>query len=442
MSELKTLMQNAGIVGAGGAGFPSYAKLADGADTLVINGAECEPLIYTDFYLMHEHFDEFLHGINLVLDGGNIPKCVIGIKEHTAERLGLSDWQHLSERISVRTMPNAYPMGDEINLIYQVTGRVVSPGALPITAGVIVYNVETVYNIAKAEKGENLTEKWITVGGDISNRKIIRTPIGMAVKDIFKNLGITVPDTHIVIDGGPSMGKIINYESAVVTKTTKSILILPKNIPAVTGKMASPKTHNTHAQSNCCQCTRCTDMCPRALLGYPLEPHRLVRSVLSVAEADPEIIKTASLCCSCGVCEIAACCQGISPRAVIEQLKGILAKNRIKYVSDKTPTVNPQRDYRLMPSERWMELLGVHKMDKMPEFAPEMQKTNKVKLLLKQSIGAPVTPTVGIGDTVKKGDLIATNDGGLFAPLHASIDGKVTAIDSVSIEIEKTEGVR
>ena len=439
MENIKSLMQNAGIVGAGGAGFPSYAKIADGAEMLLINGAECEPLIYTDMYLLKTELQTVIDGINAVLDGAGIGKCFIAIKEHTAKRLGLSDWQPLTERIRIRTMPDAYPMGDEINLIYQVTGRVVPPGALPIKAGVIVYNVETVYNVSRAKQGNPLTEKWLTVGGDIKNRVVVKVPIGMTVRDLFATLGVTVDDDHIVIDGGPSMGRIINHGSAVITKTTKSLLVLPRDIPAVAGKLGSYEIHIKHAQSNCCQCTRCTDMCPRALLGYPLQPHRLVRTVMTVAEQDPEIIKTASLCCGCGICEIAACCQSISPRAVINELKGVLGKNRIKYVAEESTVPSEQRDYRLMPSECWKMLLGVHKMDVMPELNSTKLKTHTVELLLKQSIGAPVTPIVKAGDEVTEGQLIATNEDGLFVPLHSSVNGKVVSVDSNKIVIENRE---
>ena len=141
--NLKEIMKEAGIVGAGGAGFPSYAKLADGADTLVINGAECEPLLYTDYVLLHKEMPMVLAGIKAVLEYANIPCALLCVKEHTAKRLHLVDGTRLAEKIVLKTLPDVYPMGDEIAMIYQATGRVVKPGNLPITAGVIVYNVET-----------------------------------------------------------------------------------------------------------------------------------------------------------------------------------------------------------------------------------------------------------------------------------------------------------
>ena len=154
--ELKELMREAGIVGAGGAGFPSYAKLADGADTLVINGAECEPLLYTDYVLLKKEMPMVLAGIAATLEYAHIPHALLCVKDHTAKKLKLADGARLADKITLKILPDVYPMGDEISLIYQALGRVVKPGNLPITSGVIVFNVETMYNLALAlKKKEN-----------------------------------------------------------------------------------------------------------------------------------------------------------------------------------------------------------------------------------------------------------------------------------------------
>ena len=268
--ELKELMQSAGIVGAGGAGFPSYAKLAPGADTLVVNGAECEPLLYTDYHMLKRELFLVLAGIEAVLDEAKIPKSLLAVKEHTAEKLKWADGKALSSRITVKVLPNVYPMGDEISLIYQSTGRVVKPGNLPITAGVIVLNVETLYNVGNVVKhGKPVTETWLTIGGDVPQPIALKVPVGTPVESVFEKYGITVPETHTVLDGGPSMGKVIDPETAVIGKTTKGLLILPNTSEAVKSKHLDAKKSVARAETACCQCTRCTDMCPRYLLGYP-----------------------------------------------------------------------------------------------------------------------------------------------------------------------------
>jgi Na+-translocating ferredoxin:NAD+ oxidoreductase RnfC subunit len=437
MQELKNLMLKYGIVGAGGAGFPSYAKLAEGADLLLVNGSECEPMLYTDYVILKNEITLVLSGITSVLSHTGIKKALLAIKEHTAKRLGFSDGERLADKIFVKVLPNVYPLGDEIGLIYEATGRLVKPGKLPITEGVIVYNVETMYNLGAAIRfGEPVTKKWLTVSGDIDNPTVIRVPVGTRVSDIFKKFNITVDENHTVLDGGPSMGKIINPSTYAVSKTTKGILILPNDTQAVISKMASPQMAIVRAETACCQCTRCTDMCPRNMLGYPLEPHKMVRTAMGVAEIMPEMVLSATLCCGCGICESLACSQGISPRIVIENYKALLAKNKLRFNIDGEYNVRSEREYRQIPSEKWTSMLGVTKFDRVADFYGEINDFCRVEIPLNKHIGAPSTPTVKDGDTVNKGDLIADASSGLSLTQHASLSGTVT-LGSNKIIIDK-----
>ena len=431
-------MKEAGIVGAGGAGFPSYAKLADGAETLIVNGAECEPLLYTDYILLKREMATVLSGISAVLEYAKIPYALLCVKEHTAKRLNMPDGKKLAPNIILKTLPDVYPMGDEISLIYQATGKVVKPGNLPITAGVIVLNVETLYNVALAMKfSTKVTMKWLTVGGNIEKPIVLRVPVGTPVLDLFTKNSITVPEDHVVLDGGPSMGKVIDPETAVITKTTKALLILPKNIEAVQSKFLDGEKSIARAETACCQCTRCTDLCPRHLLGYPLEPHLMVRTAKSAVTALPAMVLSATLCCGCGICESLACCQGISPKAVINEYKSLLAKNKMRYVAKEEVEVAPEREWRMIPSEKWAQTLGVSKFDKLPEYKGEDIEYARVEVFLRQHIGAPSVPIVKDGDKVERGDKIAECGEGLSLPQYASISGYVTVENGVKIIIDK-----
>jgi Na+-translocating ferredoxin:NAD+ oxidoreductase RnfC subunit len=424
--DLKELMRWAGIVGAGGAGFPSYAKLADGADTLLINGAECEPLLYTDYLLLKRERSSVIKGIEAVLEYAKIPVCLLCIKEHTAEKLRWKEGEKLAERIFVKVLPNVYPMGDEISLIYQATGRVVKPGNLPITAKVIVFNVETMLNVALALKGEPVTMKWLTIGGAVDESIVVKVPVGTPVEELFEKYQIAVPEGHTVIDGGPSMGVVIDVETAVVTKKTKGLLILPDSSPAIQSKFIDVKKSVARASTACCQCTRCTDMCPRALLGYPLEPHKMVRTAMQVAVALPQMVLSATLCCGCGICETLACNQGISPKAVINNYKAVLAQNKMRFVGNQEVEPAPERDYRMIPSERWESVLGVKSFDKVSVWKGETSDFSKVEIGTRQHIGAPSVICVSEGVEVQKGQVIAQAADGLSLPQYASIDGVVT----------------
>lgn len=438
--DINTVMQKAGIVGAGGAGFPSYAKLSEAADTLVINCAECESLMYTDFTIMREYMHYLFEASHMLMDNTTINKTVIPIKQHRAELLGYSDGQEISNGIVIKHIPHVYPIGDEINLIYQSTGRIIPPGKLPISKGIIVYNGETMFNTRMAITDDKpVIDKWITIGGDIPEKYVVRAPIGMKVSDLLKTLKIPFKEGHTLLDGGPAMGAVKNINTATITKTTKALLILPDNIKCVTNKKVNIEDMLRRAASACCGCSRCTDMCPRHLLGYPLEPHKMIRvAMTSVAERDPVILSTATLCCSCGVCE-EVCCQDISPKDVIMTLKRTLGERKIRYTAKDGEESVPSSDrqYRMISSSKWQDLMGIRSFDgTIPTYIPDTIKASKVEILMSQHIGAPSIPCVSVGDTVSAGQMIAHAGNGLSIPQHASIDGHVTYVDSTRIIIE------
>jgi Na+-translocating ferredoxin:NAD+ oxidoreductase RnfC subunit len=439
MADLKQLLKDNGVVGAGGAGFPSYCKLAEGADTLLINAVECEPLLYTSYTLLQERIRDIVIGMRAVMEYAHIARGLLAVKDYRAAKLGYSDGQELAPGVFIKYIPNVYPMGDEINLIYTATGRVVPPGQLPITRGVIVFNTETIYNIGLVVQfGQPVTKTYLTISGDIPKAYCVKVPVGMKISEVLSVMGVTVPDTHVVIDGGPSMGTVVNLSTDVVKKPCSGLLILPKTIPAVRNKLRTKEDNFRRAASVCCQCNRCTDLCPRHLLGYPLEPHKMVRSTLSAAMADPELIKTATMCCGCDICSTLACCQEISPMQIIKEYKGILAKNRMKYVADPSEqfTPSPERESRMVSAGKWKEMLGVAKFDKFPPiYVEEKLKAKEVFVPMSQHIGAPAIPVVKVGDEVKENQLIAQAAEGLSVPHFAPISGKVTYVDAKTIVI-------
>jgi Na+-translocating ferredoxin:NAD+ oxidoreductase RnfC subunit len=177
-------------------------------------------------------------------------------------------------------------------------------------------------------------------------------------------------------------------------------------------------------------------MCPRNLMGYPIYPHKMVRTATKMAEMTPDMILSATLCCSCGVCETAACCQNISPRNVIAEFKNILAKNRMKYVGNEDVVADEYRDSRLIPISRWKSQLGVMPFDREGTLVSPITTVGAVEIGLNWHIGAPSALCVKVGDTVKAGDKIADAAGGLSIPAYASIDGRVTYADDKKVVIE------
>lgn len=439
LNAIKALLQDKGIVGAGGAGFPSYAKLSDNADTVILNCAECEPLLKLHRQVLEEHAAEILSALAELVRSVGAERGIIGIKAHyksaiKAIEAEISDYPELS----VCKLRSVYPAGDELILIKEVTGRTVAPGQLPISQGVIVYNVETVYNVYRAMRdGAPVTHKFVTVAGEVASPITIYAPIGMKIADVVALAGgVTVSDPEY-LSGGPMMGRLVSALDPV-TKTTNAIIVLPADHTVVLNKNRNAKISLRRAMSVCCQCRSCTELCSRHLLGYPVEPHNVMR----VMASSGGIVSTSSIlgslyCSGCGLCEAYSCPQDLSPRALIAALKAEARANGTKPPQNITPNTDiPDVEYKKVSVERLITRLGLKKYDVDAPLMEECVSTDRVKILLSQHIGAPAIPCVSVGDEVKRGDLIArAAEGALSVNIHASIDGRVEMITDKYIRL-------
>ena len=352
MSKLKSIkekIEKAGVVGAGGAGFPSHIKILENIETILINGIECEPLLKTDFYLLENFKAELKAVLNYLCSELNIKSGVIAIKKHTAELLKVKDDD------TFKIVGDIYPAGDEIILIKEALGKTVPAGKLPISVSVVVFNVETLLNIGNALSDIPLTEKYLTIGGNTNKTYVIKVPIGTQVDYIFKKLGISPSENDAVLDGGPIMGRIVDYKSAVVTKTTKGLLLIDKNTLCIKQKTTNLGTAMNRASGSCCGCRMCTDMCPRHLMGYPIEPHKILRAFPQYAD------KGAFYCSNCGVCETIACPQNISPNKLFQRTKAELLKNGLRAENHDVTKPLLVREYRKIPVSRLIDRLGIRK---------------------------------------------------------------------------------
>ncbi|HOO28588.1 MAG TPA: TolC family protein, partial [Lachnospiraceae bacterium] len=179
LDELKNIVRNSGIVGAGGAGFPTYMKLDERAETIIMNCAECEPLLRLHRQLLRDKAQEILKIFAMLADTVHAKEAVIGIKEsyqETIEAVEAFIGEYPGMRI--QKLPETYPMGDEVVLIYEATGKVIRPGGLPIEEGVAVFNVETVYNIYRAvEEQMPVMSKYVTIVGEVAQPVTVRMPL-------------------------------------------------------------------------------------------------------------------------------------------------------------------------------------------------------------------------------------------------------------------------
>ena len=430
IKELQDIIQQNGVVGAGGAGFPTYMKLTDKANTILMNCAECEPLLKLHSQLLEKHAYEIMKTFHMIQETVGASEAIIGIKKSYVQTINALN-QHIGEFPGMRLhlLDEVYPMGDEVVLIYEATGRVVRPGGLPIEQGVAVFNVETLYNIYRAvENKEPVTDKYVSVVAEVNHPVTVKVPLGCTMDDVVAQAGGTTVKDPVYFIGGPMMGRI-GKGSDPVTKTTNAILVLPKEHLIVNKKMRTSSIDLKRAASICCQCNTCTDLCPRNNLGHPIDPARFMRAASNQDFRDVNPYINASFCSSCGVCEMYACPQSLAPRTLLADMKGGLRKAGIRPPQGVQPVpVQPSREYRKVPEERLMARLGLTKYDKDAPMDENVVPVSKVKILLSQHIGAPAQAIVKTGDMVTKGQMIAQHADGLSVSIHASISGKVTEV--------------
>lgn len=450
VQQLRDIVKESGIVGAGGAGFPTYGKMDERADTILLNCAECEPLLRLHRQLLKEHAKEIVKTFAMMAEVLDAKEAIIGIKEEYRSTIeALEQYLLFYPKVRLHLLPGVYPMGDEVVLIYEATGKVIAPGGLPIEVGVAVFNVETVYNVYRATKEATpVVDKLVTVVGEVKNPVTVRVPIGVSLKEVVAMAGGEIGEETdrdvsdlVYLVGGPMMGRI-GHRYDPVTKTTNAILVLPKDHIIIQRKQMSTGIGVKRAASSCCQCRMCTDLCPRYNLGHPIEPHRFMQAMTSNNYNDLEAFLNLFFCSGCGLCEMFACPQSLSPRTLIGECKEGLRKAGIKAPKDvEAAPVRESRAYRKVPEKRLTSRLGLSKYATKAPLNDTLQMTvagqpiKTVRILLSQHIGAPAECMVHVGDRVERGQMIAGAAKGLSVPVHASISGTVTDINEKYIEI-------
>ncbi len=442
LEELQRIVYEAGIVGAGGAGFPTHRKFSANVEQIVVNAAECEPLMMVDHHILEFHLQELADTLNLLCDVMEAKEAIIGIKGKNMHLLDAGIVKSLKgTRIKIKEIPDIYPAGDEVVLTYETTGKIIPEGAIPVMVGVMVINVETVFNIYKAVNGGTpVVDKYITIGGDVPEDVTVIAPVGMKITEVLDKAGYGDLTGKEVVNGGPMMGKLVDLENDVVTKTTKGLLVFPKTHSVIQRIKMPVQTAVKRASAACCTCTMCSDVCPRYLLGYNLEVHKTVRAASHGEVKNVEAFLQNALCCGCGVCSVIACQQGIFPSKLSMEIKGSLGKHGLRRQNNIKPDhVRPERAGRLVTSNKLIDRLGIRRYvkDKVEKVDISFNP-NTIYIELKQHVGKPAAPTVSVGDRVSRGQVVAaTAYEDLGTCMHSSIDGTVKAVTDRFVVIGK-----
>lgn len=437
IAKLSKILKENGVVGAGGAGFPTYGKLSEKADTILMNCAECEPLLKLHRQLLKEHAHEILKAFALIAETVHAKKAIIGIKEEYKSTItALEEWLGEFPGMRIHKLSGAYPMGDEVVLIYEAIGKVVRPGGLPIESGAAVFNVETLFNVYRAVwENHPVTDKCVTVVGEVEHPMTVRVPVGTKIADVIKMAGAVTTRRPVCLLGGPMMGSFAP-DYTPVTKTTNAVIVLPEDHILVYRKNTRFTTAAARAASACCQCQTCTDLCPRHALGHPIAPHLFMRAAANRDFQTLEPFVDTMFCSSCGLCEMYSCPQGLSPRSMIAEYKNGLRKAGVKPPAVEAAEVGSAREYRRVPEERLLGRLGLGAYDKEAPLDDTVRTAERVKILLSQHIGAPAEACVKAGSHVACGDIIGAAREGLSVNIHASAAGTVKEVTETYVIIE------
>ena len=451
--DIVSAVRDAGIVGAGGAGFPTHAKLVNRVDTFIANGAECEPILETDKHLMITGAPRIVRGLDAAMEQTGATRGFIAIKDKNGPAIQAVE-RAIAGRpnLSVAVLANTYPAGDEIVLIRQVTDRIVPPGGLPFMTGVTVSNVATLTQISDALDGRPVISRLVTIAGEVTRPVTVEAPLGVSVRELIEFAGgMTVPEYEVIF-GGPIMGYIGSLDDHT-TKIMGGIIVLPHDHTVVRLKRQSTPVTKRRAKM-CCTCQECTILCPRNALGHPIHPAKMMSRAWQLEEIlariaggnlDPptrEMVDEALLCCQCGICEQYACIFGLSPNKVYAIVRDAVHRAGLKPdFSARTLYGGPLFRYRKIPALTYIRKLDLERYLVHTDLAPPGSiRPKMVRIALCQHLGAPAVPTVKPGDRVRAGDLIGDiPEGKLSARVHASIDGRVAEVTGSQVAIEGNE---
>ncbi len=434
-------IREAGVIGAGGAGFPTYKKLETPVEFVIANGAECEPLLQKDRETLRQDREAFLRGLEIVQQLTGAARVTVALKAKNRDLWEIYRAEFRARGYEGLIYRDVYPAGDEYVLVYEVTGRQIPPGGIPLAVGCVTSNVETIANVARAVDGQPVVDKCLTICGAVSRPLTTIVPVGTSLADCLERAGGCTVDDPLVLTGGLMMGGVTSNLDDPVTKRMGGVIALPRQHYLARRKSQSRETYTRIGHGQCDQCSLCTELCPRYILGYPIEPHRVMRTLLMTGQARQRGSLWAQYCCECNVCSYIACPEQLDPKNLCVDAKQLLRENGLGRTAEELSVLfgepHPARHGREIPIATLMTRLGLRAFAPPEDFVPRHDwQPQRVTIPLDSHVGLPAVARVRRGERVRRGQLIATvAPEQLGCPAHASMDGQVTAVTPASIQI-------
>lgn len=378
---------------------------------------------------MEHQAADVVAGVQLVMQAVGARDGVIGIKAKKKHAVEAIQSACSGTPVRIHLLGDYYPSGDEYELVNSVSGRLIPPQGIPLQVGIVVSNVETLVNIAAAAKGVPVTRKTVTLAGAVKNPVTITVPIGTTFREAIEATGGLAINDPVLCIGGLMMGQTTDNLDTPIVKTSAGAVILPRSHYVIERKRKTGRAQGLIGKSACDQCRYCTELCPRYLLGYAVEPHQVMRSLAFTATDKSYWNQMATNCCACGICTLYSCPESLFPKEACDASKAEMRAANIKWTGTPPTRVHPMHDCRRVPIRMLMRKLAIEEYDVPAPWHDIAVKPRNLILPLKQAAGVPTKPVVEKGEKVKAGQRLGEiSDKDLGAILHAPIAGTIAEV--------------
>lgn len=421
LSFIKKRLQKNGVVGLGGGGFPSFLKIDKNIETFIINGAECEPLLKSDYFYLKNNLKKILEIANLYREILNLKRVFFAIKGknlHLLSEVNLKDFG-----IEPFLLDDFYPVGDEKILIKLLDDLLIPHGKFPKDFRYLVQNVSTcgaIYDAIFLDKP--LTKRYVTVTGEVKKPYVAEVKIGTPIYKLIEMGGIENFKYFEIIEGGIMTGQLSSVDD-FINKTTGGVFLLPDNHRAVVERKQKVSYTLKSGFEKCCDCDKCTELCSRANIGLYLKPDRIVKNYGKYFE------DSVFNCSNCGLCSLFSCPFELSPRNVINFLKKNFKGNGdLKRVNIK----GEARDIQVS-SDRLKKRLNLEKYDVDLKFIGEINFKTEFKIDLPKGTK---WKDLKIGDSVKEFEPLNEILENYGYNVHSPVNGKIDDVGEKFLKIK------